>query len=382
MTGVAAIVGVAESDLGVTDRSILGLQSQAILSALDDAGLNLADVDGLATTGAARFSTALVAEYLGIQPAWTDSTAAGGASYEIFLGHAVDAIQAGRCGVVVISYGSNQRSARSRSLAGVPDQHAPDQQFEAPYGPLYPISLYALAAQLYLHRYAVRSEDVAEVAVAAREWARLNPKAYRYDAAPLTVEDVMSSPMVSSPLRTLDCCLVTDGGGAIVVTSLDRARDLRTEPVIVLGTGESTTSATMTQVPDLLLPGAADSARRALSNAGMILQDIDLVQIYDSFTINVLLSLEAIGFCEPGQATAFVADGRIRPGGDFPLNTSGGGLSYCHPGIFGLMLLVEAVRQLRGGCGQRQVPDVETALVHATGGVLSTHATAILGVDR
>lgn len=381
MSERVAVVGVAESDLGRTDRTILGLQAQAIVAALADAGLTLSDVDGLATTGAARFSTAQVAEYLGIQPVWTDSTAAGGASFEMFLGHAVDAIRAGRCEVVVISYGSNQRSARSRSLAGVVESHLPDQQFEAPYGPLYPISLYALAAQRYQHEYRATPEQFAEVAVAAREWALLNPKAYRHGDGPLTVDDVLASPMVSSPLHTLDCCLVTDGGGAVVLTSLARARDLRPDPVVVLGCGECTTSASMTQVPDLLVPGAAVSGRRALAEAGLTVADIDVVQIYDSFTVNVLLSLEALGFCPPGAAVSFVADGRIRPGGDVALNTSGGGLSYCHPGMFGLLLLVEAVRQVRGECGARQVPGARTALAHATGGILSTHATVVLGAD-
>jgi acetyl-CoA acetyltransferase len=377
-----AVVGVAESDLGITDQTILGLQAQAISRALADAGLSLSDVDGLATNGAARFSTAQVAEYVGLRPTWTDSTAAGGSSYEIFLGHAVDAINAGRCKVVLISYGSNQRSARSRSLAGVAEAHLPDQQFEAPYGPLYPISLYAMAAQRYLHEYGATPQQLAEVAVAARAWALLNPKAFRYDAGPLDVDDVLSSTMVSSPLHVLDCCLVTDGGGAIVVTSLERARELRDDPVVVRGWGECTTSSSMAQVPDLLVPGAAVSGQRALTDAGLSVDDIDVVEIYDSFSINVLLSLEALGFCGRGQAASFVQGGRIRPGGGLALNTSGGGLSYCHPGMFGLLLLVEAVRQLRGECAERQVPGACTALVHATGGALSTHATVVLGVDR
>ena len=382
MADGVAVVGAAESDLGITDQTILGLQAQAISRALADAGLSLSDVDGLATNGAARFSTAQVAEYVGLRPTWTDSTAAGGSSYEIFLGHAVDAINAGRCKVVVISYGSNQRSARSRSLAGVAEAHLPDQQFEAPYGPLYPISLYAMAAQRYLHEYGATPQQLAEVAVAARAWALLNPKAFRYDAGPLDVDDVLCSAMVSSPLHVLDCCLVTDGGGAIVVTSLERARELRDAPVVVRGWGECTTSSSMAQVPDLLVPGAAVSGQRALTDAGLSVDDIDVVEIYDSFSINVLLSLEALGFCGRGQAASFVQGGRIRPGGGFALNTSGGGLSYCHPGMFGLLLLVEAVRQLRGECAERQVPGACTALVHATGGILSTHATVVLEVDR
>lgn len=381
MTEGVAIVGVAESDLGTTTRTILGLQAQAISRALADAGLAMTDVDGLATNGAARFSTAQVAEYLGIQPVWTDSTAAGGSSYELFLGHAVDAIRAGRCQVVVISYGSNQRSAKLRSLAGVAESHLPDQQFEAPYGPLYPISLYAMAAQRYFHEYGAKPEQLAEVASAARDWAMLNPKAFRYQSGPLTVDDVLATPMISSPLRTADCCLVTDGGGAIVVTSVERARHLRPDPITVLGWGECTTSSSMAQVPDMLVPGASTSGRRALADAGLTVEEIDVVELYDSFTINVLLSLEALGFCGRGEAAEFIQDGRIRPGGAFPLNTSGGGLSYCHPGMLGLLLIIEAVRQLRGECGARQVQGARTALAHATGGILSTHGTVVLGVS-
>ncbi|HUY45545.1 MAG TPA: acetyl-CoA acetyltransferase [Streptosporangiaceae bacterium] len=377
-----AIVGAAESDLGVTGQTILGLQAQGVTRALADAGLTLADVDGLATTGVSRFSTAQVAEYLGIQPTWAEATMAGGASFEIFLGHAAEAIRAGRCEVVVISYGSNQRSARSRSLGGVSETHLPDQQFEAPYGPLYPISLYAMAAQRYLHEYAATPEQLAEVAVAARAWALLNPKAFRHDAGPLSVEDVLASPLVSSPLRVADCCLVTDGGGAIVVTSLERARDLAQPTVVVRGWGECTTSSSMAQVPDLLVPGAAVSGRRALADAGLTVTDIDVLQVYDSFTINVLLSLEALGVCGPGEAARLVEDGRIAPGGSLALNTSGGGLSYCHPGMLGLLLIIEAVAQLRGQACARQVPGARTALVHATGGILSTHATVVLEAGR
>lgn len=381
MTGVA-IVGVAESDLGVTTKSILELQTQAVTGALADAGLSLADVDGLATNGAARFSATTVAEYLGLYPRWTDSTFAGGASYEVFVGHAVAALQAGLCDVAVVSYGSNQRSARARDLSGVLEGHVPDAQFDAPYGPLNPISAYALCAQRYLHETGGGPEQLAEVAVAARAWALRNPKAYRYGDGPLTVDDVLASPMVSSPLRRLDCCLVTDGGGAVVLARLERARDLARPPVAVLGTGEATTHQSIAQMPDLTWTGAADSGARAFAMAGLGPGDVDVVQVYDSFTITVLLTLEALGFCGRGEAGAFVADGRTRPGGSFPLNTSGGGLSYCHPGMFGVFLLIEAVRQLRGEAGDRQVPGAEVAVAHGTGGILSTHATVLLGADR
>lgn len=378
-----AIVGAAESDLGVTGLSALTLQVQAVTRALADAGLGLSDVDGVATSGLARFSAAQLAAELGLRPAWTDSTFAGGAAFEMYVARAAQAIEAGQCGTVVISFGSDQRSARSRSLAGVVEPATPEARFEAPYGPLFPISYYAMAAQRYLHCHGAETRaGMAEVAVSAREWALLNPAAYRFGAGPLTAGDVLAAPVVSSPLTTADCCLVTDGGGAVVLTALDRARDLARPPVVVLGYGEATTHTGMATEDDLLRPGAVDSGRRAFQRAGLGPSDVDVVEVYDSFTITVLLTLEALGFCAPGQAAGFVAGGRTRPGGDFPLDTSGGSLSYCHPGMYGVLLLVEAVRQLRGECGERQVPGAEVALAHGTGGIFSTHATVLLGVDR
>ncbi|WP_395103796.1 acetyl-CoA acetyltransferase [Actinomadura sp. SCN-SB] len=379
-TGVA-IVGAAESDLGVTGRSILGLQAQAVSRALDDAGLSLRDVDGIATTGVSRFSATQLADYFGLEPRWTDSTYAGGSAFEMFVARAAQAIRAGQAETVVISFASDQRSARSRSLGGVVEAHTPEAQFETPYAPLYPVSYYAMAAQRYLHDYGKTREQLAEIAVAAREWALLNPAAFRYGKGPLTAADVVGAPMVSTPLTTLDCCLVTDGGGAVVLTSSERARDLRHRPVEVLGYGERTTNTSMTAVPDLTVTGAEGSGADAFARAGVTPADIDVVQVYDSFTITVALSLEGLGFCGRGEALDLVAGGRIRPGGDLPLNTSGGGLSYCHPGQFGVLLLVEAVRQLRGEAGDRQVPDARLAVAHGTGGILSTHATVVLGVD-
>jgi acetyl-CoA acetyltransferase len=377
-----AIVGAAESDLGVTGRSILGLQTQAITRALADAGLTLRDVDGIATTGVSRFSTTQLAEYLGIQPSWVDSTFTGGAAFEMFVGRAAQAIDAGQANVVAVSFASNQRSAASRSLAGVVEAHTPEAQFETPYGPLHPISHYAMAAATYLHRFGASREQLAEVAIAAREWALLNPVAYRYGAGRLTVEYVLGAPMVSSPLTKADCCLVTDGGGAVILTSRERARDLAGPPVRVLGYGEVSTNTSMAWPDDLAISGAEPAARRAFAMAGLTPADVDVVEVYDSFTITVLLTLEALGFCKPGEAASFIQNGQIRPGGGLPLNTSGGGLSYCHPGQFGVLLLVEAVRQLRRECGDRQVSGAEVALAHGTGGIFSSHATVLLGVDR
>ncbi len=377
-----AIVGVAESDLGDTGLSILGLQTQAVTRALADAGLTLADVDGIATTGVSRFSATQLADHFGLTPTWTDSTFAGGSAFEMFVARAAQAIEAGQCSTVVISFASNQRSARSRSLGGVSELHTPEAQFEAPYGALYPASYYAMAAGAYLHKYGATREQLAEVAVAAREWALLNPVAFRHEAGPLSVADVLGSRMLSTPLTTADCCLVTDGGGAVVLTSLERARDLAKPPVVVLGYGEATTHTSMTAAEDLTTTGAVISGQAAFERAGLSIADVDVAQVYDSFTITVLLTLEALGFCGRGEAASFIQDGRIRPGGALPLDTSGGGLSYCHPGQFGVLLLVEAARQLRGECGARQVAGAEVALAHGTGGILSTHATVLLGVDR
>ncbi len=377
-----AIVGAAECDLGVTNKSVLELQTQAVTRALSDAGLSLSDVDGFATNNVSRFSTTTMADYLGLRPAWVDSSFVGGSAFESYVGRAVQAIESGQANVVVVSYASNQRSAKSRSLGGVFEEHLPEAQFETPYGPLYPLSYYAMAAQAYFDRFSVTREQLAEVAIAAREWALLNPKAFQYDSGPLSVDDVVSAPMISTPLTAADCCLVTDGGGAIVLTSGDRARDSSTTPVQVLGYGESTGHASMASRDDILDTGAKRAADAAYARAGLTAADVDVVQVYDSFTITALLSLEALGFCQPGEAGSLAAEGKLRPGGSLPFNTSGGGLSYCHPGQYGILLLIEAVRQLRGECGERQVADAKVAVAHGTGGILSHHSTVLLGVKQ
>jgi acetyl-CoA acetyltransferase len=378
----AAIAGVAESDLGQTDRSTMTLAVQAVTRALADAGLSLRDVDGIATNNLGRFPSTALADYLGLRPSWVDSSFVGGSAFEMYLARAVQAIDAGQAQVVVVAYASNQRSARSRSLAPASDEGLPQAQFEAPYAPLYPISYYAMAAEAYLRRYGASAEQLAAVAVWAREWALRNPAAFRYGAGPLSVEQVRSAPMVSTPLTVADCCLVTDGGGAVVVTSLERARDLARAPIAVLGYGEATSHTGMATREDVLDCGADRSASAAYARSGLSATDVDLAMIYDSFTITPVLSLEALGLCAAGEAAAFVADGHTGPGGRLPMNTNGGGLSYCHPGQYGVLLLVEAVRQLRGQCGSRQVEGAEVAIVHGTGGILSHSATVLLGVDR
>ncbi|HZC18952.1 MAG TPA: acetyl-CoA acetyltransferase, partial [Rubrobacteraceae bacterium] len=252
--------------------------------------------------------------------------------------------------------------------------------YEVPYEPRYPLSMYALAASRHMHEYGTTRGQLAEVAVAAREWAKLNPKAFVRDD--LSVEDVLSSRMVSSPLSVLDCCLVTDGGGAVILTSAERARTLRTPPVYLLGIGEAHWHRNISQMPDLTVTAASESASRAFEMAKLGPNDVDVVMLYDAFTINTVLFLEDLGFCEKGEGGAFVSGGGICPGGELAVNTNGGGLSYNHPGMYGLLLLVEAVRQVRGECGERQVTGANVALAHGNGGVLSSQVTAILGSEE
>ncbi|MEW9668088.1 acetyl-CoA acetyltransferase [Ammoniphilus sp. 3BR4] len=373
---VAAIVGVAESDLGeVPGKSVLQLQAQAAKRALDDAGFTKDDVDALFTTASwAHFPQLMLAEYLGIQPRYSGGTNIGGSSFESHVAHAMAAIQAGLIDVALITYGSTNRSNRN-----APGQAQLTLKYEEPFGFPSPVGHYAMAAMRHMHQYGTTSEQLAEIAVATRKWAMLNEKAFM--RKPLTVEDVLASPMISEPLHLLDCCLVTDGGGAVVVASAKAAARAKKPPVWILGHGEMTTHNSVTHMPDLTVTGAKESGRRAMEMAGITHDEIDVVQVYDSFTITVLLTLEALGFCKPGEGGDFVCGQRTAPGGAFPLNTSGGGLSYCHPGMFGIFLLIEAARQLRGECGERQVKDAKISLVNGTGGTLSSTSTLILGRD-
>ncbi|HLI91896.1 MAG TPA: acetyl-CoA acetyltransferase [Ktedonobacteraceae bacterium] len=376
----AAIVGVAESDLGRTpDKTVLQLQAQAAKAALDDAGLQFSDVDALFCAGNWAWSPNLMlAEYLGIRPRYSDATNIGGSSFEAHIQHAVAAIEAGLCDVALITYGSTQRSDRSRYRGGRTFRLT--EQYEGYFGLPTPVGAYALAAMRHMYEFGTTSEQLAEVAVATRKWATLNEKAMMRD--PITIEDVLNSRWIAEPLHLLDCCLVTDGGGAVVVTSADRARHTRKAPVWILGYGVAHTHNTIANMPDLAVHQAAiDSSRAAFAMAGLTPAAMDVVEIYDSFTITVILTLEALGFCGRGEGGAFVSGQRTAPGGPFPMNTNGGGLSYCHPGMYGIFLLIEATRQLRGECGQRQVPNARLALAHGTGGVLSSAATVILGKD-
>ncbi|MCU1471736.1 MAG: thiolase [Glaciihabitans sp.] len=376
----AAIVGVAESDTGATPHlSVMSQQAKAAKAALDEAGLRMSDVDALLTAGSWAWGPSVsLAEYLGIRPDYLDSTNIGGSSFEAHVGHAAAAIEAGLIDVALITYGSTQRSDPfNNGLVEAADVMS--RQFEEPYGVPLPIAAYALAANRYFHQYGVTSAQMAEVAVSARQWAGLNPNAYNRE--PITVDDVLASPMICEPLRKLDCCLVTDGGGAVVIAAEDRWTDVATHPITVLGHGEAITHSSIANMPDFTVTGAAQSGPKAMMMAGVQHADFDVVEVYDSFTITVLLTLESLGFCKPGEAGDFVARGRIAPGGEFPLNTNGGGLSYTHPGMYGIFLLIEATRQLRHDFADplRQVAGAELALVHGTGGMLSSASTVILG---
>jgi acetyl-CoA acetyltransferase len=373
--GSAAIVGAAESDIGAVAAlmSPIDLMAQGIQRALADAGLELSDVDGVfCATTQARTSALTLVEYLGLPDAYTDSTIVGGSSFEIHVAHAQAALAAGLCSVAVIAYGSTQRTVGRRGAS--PREFNP---YETPYKPFLPATAYAMAANRHMHEYGTTREQMAEVAVAAREWALLNPAAW--EKKPLSIADVLNARPISDPFTVRDICLVTDGGGAIVMVSAERARAFGKKAVYVLGCGQSITHATISFMPDLTHTGAIASGAQAYKMAGMKASDIDVLALYDAFTINTILFLEDLGFCPKGEGGRFVSGGHIGPKGGLAVNTNGGGLSYCHPGMYGLFLLIEAVRQLRGERGAGQVKKADTAIVHGNGGVLSAQATVILG---
>ncbi len=364
------VAGVAESDLGEAGPGTTpgDLMAQASHRALRDAGIPVEDVDGLfATSSQLPMATLNLSEELRVVPRWTDSTNIGGSSFLAHVQHARAALEAGLCSVALIAYGSTQRST-GRSKASVQEI----SPWEAPYRPWLPVTGYALAAARHMHEFGTTREQLAEVAVAARAWAALNPVAWSRD--PLTVEDVLAAPMVCDPLGVRDCCLVTDGGGAVVLV-----REGDAPGVPVLGCGLAHTHRHISEMPSLVETCAVESGAAAFAEAGLTPDDVDVLQLYDAFTITPMLFLEDLGFCAKGEAGDFVSGGRIAPGGAMPVNTNGGGLSYCHPGMYGIFTIIEAVRQLRGECEDRQVPDARVALAHGNGGVLSSEATIILG---
>lgn len=378
LRGRAAIVGAALAGLGeAPGRSSEDIAIEASVKALAEAGLTTRHVDavfGSLPGNANPLSALLIAEMLGIQPRFTDNNRTGGSTFLSYTLMAAMALKEGLCETALIFYGSNQRTASGKLVSSVKPF-----AYEAPYAPIFPATSYALAASRHMHEYGTTREQLAAVAVAARAWANLNPQAFM--RGPLGVADVLASRMVSSPLTVRDCCLVTDGGAAIVMTRADRARHLPKKPVYLLGAAAATTHMNIVAMADLTRTAAVDSGQRAMAMAGVAPRDIDVVQLYDAFTINTILFLEDLGFCAKGEGGAFVASGAIAPGGALPVNTNGGGLSCVHPGMYGMFTLVEAAQQLRGEAGERQVAGAELALCHGNGGVLSSQITNVLGTE-
>jgi len=374
LRGATAMVGVAQAGIGEAPGfTQMELVSQAAHQALEEAGLRLSDVDALFSGFPDDlYSTATIGQYLGIHPKFSDNNRIGGSS---FLSHALIAamaLQNGLCEVALILYASTQRSSLGR--LGRPDRRNP---YEDPYQPRNPPSAYAMAASRHMYEYGTTREQLAEVAVAARGWANKNPEAFMH--GPLTVEDVLGARVISTPFTKFDCCLVTDGAGAIVMTTAERAKHLPQKPVYLLGAAQAHWHWDISYMPDLTVTAAAESGPRAMEMAGVTNKDIDVVELYDAFTINTVLFMEDLGFCAKGEGGAFVSGGRIAPGGTLPVNTNGGGLSFCHPGMYGIFTLIEGVRQLRGNTGERQIPGAKLALCHGSGGMLSCQVTNILG---
>ena len=375
--GSIAVVGAAETTrMGrIPDMSVIGLHADAALNTLADAGLTAREIDGLATAGENPTS---LAHYLGIVPTWVDGTSVGGCSFMLHVRHAAAAINEGYCTTVLITHGESGRShvggggrfggGGGASLGG---------QFEAPFGTVGPPTMFTIPVLRYLKTYGLSQEDLAWVAVIQREWAAMNPRAsYR---EPITLDDVMNSEMIAYPFRKLMCCLVTDGGGALILTSAERARDFPRKPVYVLGTGESVETPMVSQMADFTSSRAFRvSAKKAFDECGVHHSDVDHLMIYDAFAHLPLYGLEDLGFCRPGEAASFIRERNTAPGGKLPLNTNGGGLSYMHSGMYGMYALQESVRQLRG-VAPAQVPDARISVSQGIGGMFGAAGTIIFG---
>lgn len=379
--GSVAILGTGLAGMGhaggATEQEII---ARASCLAIERSGLAKSDIDGIITSSlTSPWWVMRMAEYLGIRPRFSDSTMFGGSAFIAALKIAQMAIDAGECENVLICYGATPRSAPSSSRINQMRAELDPQPYEHPYKAFNPVSSYALAAARHMYEYGTTRQQLAEVAVAARKWARLNPDAF--SKKPLSVDDVINARMISDPFTTLDCCLVTDGAGAIVVSSGKRAQGLHDRPIYVLGSGFAHWHRQISCMEDLTVTPAVESGRKAFAQAGLAPADIDVVELYDAFTINPILFLEDLGFCKKGEGGAFIEGGRIAPGGAFPMNTNGGGLSCVHPGMYSIFLIIEAVTQLRGEGMARQVAGAQTALVHGNGGVLSSEATAILSSE-
>ncbi|AZM90457.1 MULTISPECIES: thiolase C-terminal domain-containing protein [Streptomyces] len=379
-----AVVGVALSDCGRVDGPTpYALHAQAARRALADSGLDRCVIDGFASAGLGVLAPVEVAEYLGLRPTWVDSTSVGGSTWEVMATHAADAIAAGHANAVLLVYGSTARAdikARRRTSNLSFGARGP-LQFEVPYGHTL-VAKYAMAARRHMHEYGTTLEQLASVAVQARANAATNPDAMFRD--PITVEDVLGSDPIADPFTKLHCCIRSDGGCAVLLAAEDYVPDTAKSPVWVLGTGTAVSHTTMSEWEDFTVSPAAASGRQAFARAGLTPADVDLAEIYDAFTYMTLVTLEDLGFCAKGEGGAFVEKGRLLRQGELPVNTDGGGLSACHPGMRGLFLLVEAVRQLRGEAGEGQVTKPggrlpEVALASGTGGWFCSSGTVILG---
>ena len=375
--GKTAIVGSATFGCGEAPGfSSMELAHRASVMALASAGLKPSDVDGLfvAITDDA-LSGLTFAETLGIHPRFLDNNRTGGSSFQVHAMLAALALDAGLCDVALIAYGSNQRSSSGKLV-----QASRPSPWESAYRPLRPISSYALAAARHMHQYGTTKKQLGAVALAARQWAQLNPEAFSRD--PLSLEDYLAARIVADPFGVRDCCLVTDGAAAVVMTRADIARDICARPAYVLAGAQATTHREIASMADLTVTGLAEAAPRAYAQAGVTPRDIDVVEVYDAFTINTILFLEDLGFCAKGEGGAFVEGGRIAPGGALAVNTNGGGLSCVHPGMYGLFTIVEAARQLGATAGDRQVAGAKLAIAQGNGGELSHEALLILGTEE
>lgn len=377
MPGVS-ILGTGLAGLGhAGGRTDMEILAQASGRAVRSSGLKMSDIDGVITASlTSGWWTTRVAEYLGLRPRFSESTMFGGSSFIAALITAEMAIHADRCSNVLICYGATPRSTGNNTERNRMRAALDPQPYEHPFRLINPVSSYALAASRHMAEFGTTREQLAEVAVAARAWAELNPDATLRE--PLTLAEVLDSPMISDPLSVRDCCLVTDGAAAFVVSASDAPQRSDLVPVRVAGVGHAHDHRQISEMPDLTRTAAVASGREAFRRAKMAPTDIDVLEIYDAFTITPIMFLEDLGFCEKGEGGPLAASGRIAPGGDLPMNTNGGGLSCVHPGMYSAFLVVEAVAQLRGEAGARQVPGARTALVHGNGGVFSSQATAIL----
>lgn len=379
MKATIAVVGAAETtDLGtITDRSQLGLAADAARNALADAHLKPQDIDGVCIAGE---SPAVLAHYMGITPRWIDGTLVGGCSFLMHVRHAAAAIAAGYCDTVLVVHGESGKSRVAHSpLPWPPPAGSLAGQFEAPFGAISSPTMFTLPVLRYLHEHKLDRRALAEVVVAQRRWAARNPRALYRDL--LSVDEVLNAKPIAYPFTLPMCCPLTDGGGALVLVSAERARDFAARPVYLAGSGESVDSPLISQMPDLCTSGAfRRSGAQAMSSAGLAHADVDHLMLYDAFAHLPLYGLEDLGFCEPGSAASFIADGHTSPGGRLPVNTNGGGLSYMHSGMYGMYAMQESVRQLRGTAAA-QVPDAQVSVCHAVGGMFTSAATLVFSTE-